>query len=153
MKRIMSILVCLFFCCFYYNTSTAVTVNQGVTIWSDSILVYDGDRLIDPLTKTILAETWYPFKPGTTTYFQASIEATGYGEVAIQLFRQSKDFDIGDWRTGPDLRAAQNDSITFYVRKLHPAYNHHPRSKVKSPRIRNQGYANEINAGTYTNLA
>ena len=63
MKRILPILVILGLCCFWFTPAQALTINPpGATISSNGT-AYNGTRLLAPVTKRILSETWTPNKP------------------------------------------------------------------------------------------
>ena len=153
MKRILAIFLMFGLWCFYLNMAQAVTINEGATVTAipASGTVHNGTRVLDPVTKRILSESWTPFKPARMWQFKVHIVATGYGEVVLALFKKSMDMDIGDWRNGPALKAADSDTYSFTVDTLSPAYNFYMVAMIdfNTDPVINEGLASEINTGHF----
>lgn len=147
------LILSLIVCGIYSNNAQGLTVTRGATITDDGG-TFSGTRTINPSDQTILSESWTPHKPGRHWIFKISVIATGYGEATFTLFDQSTSADIGDWRKGPKLTAANNAEISFEVKTLSPAYNFGQWSLPNKPLpILNEGKASEINTGTFNRRA
>ena len=152
--------ICVFFftCVlglFSLTTAESLTIDQGARIIAAGDgTAYSGTRSIDSSTNRILSESWEPTKPPTNWDFTVYIVASGYGEAVLSLYGKSQDYDIGDWRSGPELTPADKDTFSLTVSTLSPAYNF-PMILLDSPPHAplNSGYANEINTGDFSGEA
>ncbi len=72
----------------------------------------------------------------------------------FSLLGKSKEYDIGDWRNGPELREAENEIISYSVETFSPAYNFPMLAlDFNTVDLINEGYASEINTGTFDRSA
>lgn len=152
--------ICVFFLIcvlgiFSLTTAESLTIEQGARITSNADgTAYSGTRSIDSSTSRILSESWDPSKPSTSWEFTVYIVASGYGEVVLSLYGVSQDYDIGSWRSGPELTPADHQTFSLSVDTLSPAYNFPMIFFDEPPHAPlNSGYANEINTGSFSRVA
>ena len=98
--------------------------------------VFHGERNVTPGYGQVVSEVWTPTKPWDYYYVRIGINAKGYGEVAFTLNGNTRDSDIGSWRSEP-LRKANRNPFTFEKR-----YNTNIINEAR------QGFADEISPVT-----
>ena len=97
--------------------------------------VFHGERNVTPAYGVVVREVWTPTKPDDYYYVKIGITATGYGEVAFTLNGNTKDDDIGNWRSEP----LEKGDGPFTFRKR---YNTNIINEAR------RGYADEISPAT-----
>ena len=102
--------------------------------------VFHGDRNVTPGYGVVVSEVWTPTKPQDYYYVKIGTNATGYGEIAFTLNKNTEDRDVGSWRSEP----LEKGDGPFTFRKR---YNTNIINEARA------GYADEISPTTVSTPA